>query len=147
MTFADISIINPAYAINPNIDDEKGYTFDIGVRGNYKRKISFDSSLFSLIYKDRIGFIQKVFPDGNVKSERGNVGNAQIIGLESLLDFDLNEIFIKNNDLDFNYFINYSFIESKFLISHSKKLRFSELSKDLIFSSRPVERLSRTMTS
>ena len=117
MTFADISIINPAYAINPNIDDEKGYTFDIGVRGNYKRKISFDSSLFSLIYKDRIGFIQKVFPDGNVKSERGNVGNAQIIGLESLLDFDLNEIFIKNNDLDFNYFINYSFIESKYLKS------------------------------
>ena len=117
VTFADISIINPAYAINPNIDDEKGYTFDIGVRGNYKRKISFDSSLFSLIYKDRIGFIQKVFPDGNVKSERGNVGNAQIIGLESLLDFDLNEIFIKNNDLDFNYFINYSFIESKYLKS------------------------------
>ena len=25
VTFADISIINPAYAINPNIDDEKGY--------------------------------------------------------------------------------------------------------------------------
>ena len=117
VTFADISIINPAYAINPNINDEKGYTFDLGIRGTYNRKFYFDSSLFSLIYKDRIGFIQKVFPDGNVKSERGNVGNAQIIGLESLFDFDLNEIFIKNNDLDFNYFINYSFIESKYLKS------------------------------
>ena len=130
VTFADISIINPAYAINPNIDDEKGYTFDIGVRGNYKRKISFDSSLFSLIYKDRIGFIQKVFPDGNVKSERGNVGNAQIIGLESLLDFDLNEIFIKNNDLDFNYFINYSFIESKYL--RSEEVGITENSVEFI---------------
>ena len=63
-----------------------------GLEEHIKEKISFDSSLFSLIYKDRIGFIQKVFPDGNVKSERGNVGNAQIIGLESLFDFDLNEI-------------------------------------------------------
>ena len=130
VTFADISIINPAYAINPNIDDEKGYTLDIGVRGNYKRKISFDSSLFSLIYKDRIGFIQKVFPDGNVKSERGNVGNAQIIGLESLLDFDLNEIFIKNNDLDFNYFINYSFIQSKYL--RSEEVGITENSVEFI---------------
>ena len=117
VTFADISIINPAFAINPNINDEKGYTFDLGIRGTYDKKFAFDSSLFSLIYKDRIGFIQKVFPDGNVKSERGNVGNAQIIGLESLLDFDLNEIFIKNNNIDFNYFINYSFIESKYLKS------------------------------
>jgi len=117
VTFSDISIINPAFAINPNINDEKGYTFDLGIRGTYNKKLSFDSSLFSLIYKDRIGFIQKVFPDGNVKSERGNVGNAQIIGLESLLDFDLNEIFINNNNIDFNYFVNYSFIESKYLKS------------------------------
>ena len=118
VTFADISIINPAYAINPNIDDEKGFTFDIGFRGNYKKMISFDSSIFALIYRDRIGFIQKVFTDGNVKSERGNVGNAQITGVESLFDFDINEILFKNEDVDFNIFFNYSYIESKYLKSN-----------------------------
>ena len=118
VTFADISIINPAYAINPNIDDEKGFTFDIGFRGNYKKMISFDSSIFALIYRDRIGFIQKVFRDGNVKSERGNVGNAQITGVESLFDFDINEILFKNEDVDFNVFLNYSYIESKYLKSN-----------------------------
>ena len=118
VTFADISTINPAYAINPEIDDEKGYTFDIGLRGNYKKKISFDANIFLLKYEDRIGFIQKVFSDGNVKSERGNVGNAKINGIESLFDFDLNEIFLKNNDLDLNYFINYSYINSKYLKSN-----------------------------
>ena len=118
VTFADISIINPAYAINPNIDDEKGFTFDIGFRGNYKKMISFDSSIFALIYRDRIGFIQKVFSDGNVKSERGNVGNAQITGVESLFDFDINEILFKNEDVDFNVFLNYSYIESKYLKSN-----------------------------
>ena len=118
VTFADISTINPAYAINPEIDDEKGYTFDIGIRGNFKKKISYDANVFLLKYEDRIGFIQKVFSDGNVKSERGNVGNARINGIESLFDFDLNEMFLKNNDFDLNYFINYSLINSKYLKSN-----------------------------
>ena len=118
VTFADISTINPAYAINPEIDDEKGYTFDIGIRGNFKKKISYDANIFLLKYEDRIGFIQKVFSDGNVKSERGNVGNARINGIESLFDFDLNEMFLKNNDFDLNYFINYSLINSKYLKSN-----------------------------
>ena len=117
VTFADISIINPAYAINPDIDDEKGFTFDIGLRGNYKKLFSYDSSLFALIYRDRIGFIQKAFSDGNVKSERGNVGNAQITGIESLIEFDINEIIFKNDNIDFNIFLNYSYIESKYLKS------------------------------
>ena len=117
VTFADISIINPAYAINPNIDDEKGYTFDFGLRGKIKDIMSFDSSLFALIYRDRIGFVQRVFPDGNVKSERGNVGNAQILGFENLIDFNLKKILSLNNDNEMNFFINYSFINSKYLES------------------------------
>ena len=117
VTFADISIINPAYAINPDIDDEKGFTFDFGVRGNYKKMISYDTSIFALLYKDRIGFVQKAFRDGSVKSERGNVGNAQITGVESLFDFDINEITFKNENIDFNIFFNYSYIESKYLKS------------------------------
>ena len=117
VTFADISIINPAYAINPNIDDEKGYTFDFGFRGKIKDIVSFDSSLFALIYRDRIGFVQRVFPDGNVKSERGNVGNAQILGFENLIDFNLKKILSLNNNNEMNFFINYSFIKSKYLES------------------------------
>lgn len=117
VTFADISIINPAYAIDPNIDDEKGYTFDFGLRGKIKDIMSFDSSLFALIYRDRIGFVQRVFPDGNVKSERGNVGNAEILGFENLFDFNLKKILSLNNNNEMNFFINYSFINSKYLES------------------------------
>ena len=114
VTFADISIINPAYSINPNISDEKGFTLDIGLRGNIKRYISYDTNFFSLFYNDRIGFIQRVYNDGSIKSERGNVGNALIYGIESLLDFNLNELLFKNNNINFNYFINFSFIESEY---------------------------------
>ena len=95
----------------------KGFTTDIGFRGNYKRKISFDIGAFGLIYKDRIGFVQKAFSDGSVKSERGNVGDAFMYGIESLIDFNLNKIFIKDNNFSFNYFINISIIDSKYTSS------------------------------
>ena len=114
VTFADISIVNPAFVINPDITDEKGYNLDIGVRGVFKKIVSYDLSAFMLYYNDRIGFVQKVFQDGNVKSERGNVGNAVIYGLETLVDFNLIKLF----DIDYDYaaslFVNTSFIDSKY---------------------------------
>ena len=92
VTFADISIINPAFSINPNISDEKGMTVDIGLRGDISDLVSLDITLFNLLYKDRIGFQQKKFKDGSVKSERGNIGDASIYGLESNIDFDINNM-------------------------------------------------------
>ena len=115
VTFADISIINPAFSINPNITDEKGYTIDLGVRGKIKKMMSFDLNFFHLSYQNRIGFIQKAFKDGSVKSERGNVGDANLSGLESLIDLNIGELFKMNlKKYSLNSFINYSFIETKY---------------------------------
>ena len=121
VTFADISIINPAYVINPNIEDEKGYTADIGIRGNINNFISYDISSFYLMYEKRIGFIQKLQNDGNVKSERGNIGNARIIGIESLIDINLSRLMPSN--LKSNYYINTSFIESEYIISQQNGIK------------------------
>ena len=119
VTFADISIINPAFVINPEITDEKGYTMDVGARGVFKKLISYDISLFSLLYEDRIGFVQKVFPDGNVRSERGNIGEARIFGFESLVDFNLNKLFTLGSKIQSNLFFNTSFIDSKYTASQA----------------------------
>ena len=115
VTFADISIINPAFSINPNITDEKGYTIDLGIRGKIKKMMSFDLNFFHLSYQNRIGFIQKAFKDGSVKSERGNVGDANLSGLESLIDLNISELFKMNlKKYSLNSFINYSFIETRY---------------------------------
>ena len=129
VTFADISIFNPSYSINPNISDESGMTADFGLRGNIKNFISYDISLFNLSYNDRIGFVQKLMKDGRVKTERGNVGDAKIFGIESLIDFDLKKIFINNENYSLNYFINTSFIDSEYISSEipgikGKKVEF-----------------------
>ena len=129
VTFADISIYNPSYAINPNITDESGMTTDFGLRGNIKNFISYDISLFNLSYNDRIGFVQKLMKDGRVKTERGNVGNAKIFGIESLIDFNLKKIFFNKENYTLNYFINTSFIDSEYISSEipgikGKKVEF-----------------------
>ena len=117
VTFTDISIINPAYSINPDISDERGITLDLGIRGNIKDFFAFDVTLFNLLYNDRIGFSQKGFKDGSVKSERGNIGDASIYGLESNIDFDLNKLIVGNDNMILNYFINTAFIDSKYTSS------------------------------
>ena len=114
VTFADISIINPAYSINPEISDERGNTIDLGIRGNVKKLISYDLTLFNLNYKDRIGFAQKEFKDGSVKSERGNIGDAIIYGVESNIDFDINNLIVKNDNISLNLFLNTAIIDSKY---------------------------------
>ena len=117
VTFADISIVNPAYSIDPEIIDEKGHTIDMGLRGQLNKYISFDISAFNLYYNDRIGFIQKTYEDGSVKSEKGNVGNALINGVESLIDLNLSKVLLLNENNIFNFYINSSFIKSKYIQS------------------------------
>ena len=123
VTFADISIFNPAYSISPNISDESGSTIDLGVRGNVSQLISYDVNVFNLNYNNRIGFVQKADAFGRVKSERGNVGDAAIYGIESLVDVDLRRVFLMSESFSLNTFVNTSFITSEYTASEVPGIR------------------------
>ena len=123
VTFADISIFNPAYSISPNISDESGSTIDLGVRGNVSQLISYDVNVFNLNYNNRIGFVQKADAFGRVKSERGNVGDAAIYGIESLVDVDLRRVFLMSESFNLNAFVNTSFITSEYTASEVPGIR------------------------
>jgi len=127
VTFADISTINPAYAIDPEISDENGYTFDLGLRGNFDNNVNFDASFFHLAYNNRIGFVQKLFDDGNVKAYRTNTGDAKIYGLESLIDLNLKKIVGMNSKYIFNTFFNFSLIQSEYTSSNEPGVEGNEV--------------------
>ncbi|MDX6747339.1 TonB-dependent receptor [Polaribacter sp. PL03] len=110
VTFSDISTANPAFEISPDITDEKGFTIDAGFRGNYKNYFSYDANVFGVFYNDRINIYTRA--DG--KAERDNIGDARILGIESLIDFNLKKVFNMNSEYVFNYFINSSFITSEY---------------------------------
>lgn len=115
ITFSDVNIVNPSNAVDSSIGDENGYTIDIGARGNLNNWLSYDIGVFGLYYNDRIGFLFTTIPPvNNLGQLRTNVGDARIIGLESVLDFNLKKILDFNNDFSFNYFLNTSFINSEY---------------------------------
>ena len=113
VTFSDISTANPAFAIAEDITDEKGFTADLGVRGDFNKVVSYDVSVFGLFYNDRIGIYTR--QDG--KPERDNIGDARILGVESLFDFNLKKILGINDDYSFNYFVNTSYTNSEYTSS------------------------------
>ena len=73
------------------------------------------------MYEKRIGFMQKLQNDGNVKSERGNIGDAKILGIESLIDINISRLMPSN--LKSNYYINTSFIESEYITSKQNGIK------------------------
>lgn len=92
ITFSDIRVISPAALIDPNIDDEKGYSLDLGIRGKIDGALKFDATFFALLYDNRIGDALAIDSNsGVVKKVRTNVGKALIYGVESLIQWDVLE--------------------------------------------------------
>ena len=115
ITFSDVNIVNPSNAVDPSLKDENGFTLDVGARGNLNSWVSYDVGVFSLFYKDRIGFLFTTIPPiNNLGQLRTNIGDATIMGLESVLDFNLKKIFALGDQFSFNYFLNTSVIKSKY---------------------------------
>ena len=88
INFNDLRIVNPNFRIDPNLEDEKGYNMDLGIRGSYQG-IRFDVTAYYLRYANRIGFLLQV--DSQLLSTyrfRSNIGQSNTYGIESLLEID-----------------------------------------------------------
>jgi len=114
VTFSDIRVVNPTFIVDENISDEKGFTLNTGITGRVKSRFSYDLGVYSILYKDRIG----IRLDDRANRERTNIGNAIIVGTESLIDVIAYRV-IKNDQKIFQlkYFVNSSFTFSEYLNS------------------------------
>ncbi|CAL2063524.1 TonB-dependent receptor domain-containing protein [Tenacibaculum sp. 190524A05c] len=118
VTFSDIRTVNPSFAVDPNIQDETGYTIDLGVRGTFKKQISYDVNVFSLLYDNRLGQAFRNDPPFRAQWVRGNIGKATIVGLESLIQWNIKESFFKGNDnLKLDVFSNLALTTSEYTSS------------------------------
>lgn len=117
VNFNDFRVVNPSVRIDENLQDEKGYNFDLGIRGTYKKLWSYDISIFHLSYADRIGFIQKTDPElFSVYRLRTNIGDARTFGVESLVEINvLNALnsAVKNQKL--TAFTNLALVHSQYV--------------------------------
>jgi Fe(3+) dicitrate transport protein len=128
VTFNDIRIINPSFQVDPNITDESGFSSDFGIRGKIGDVISYDVGIFGLLYKNRLGEVLRAETRTNTDGEqeetgrivrfRGNIGEAFMYGMESLIEIDLFSIFnATSTNRKLTFFANTAVTQSEYLDS------------------------------
>ena len=128
VTFNDIRIANQNFEIDADITDEKGYTSDIGIRGSIGDKITFDSSIFGLLYDDKIGEFDTTNSDNRIIRRRGNLGTAITYGFETMIDWSLAKTFFENKEnVSWNTFLNTAITDSEYLKSDILDIKGNEV--------------------
>ena len=138
VTFSDIRVVNPSFQVDENISDEDGFTADIGARGRFKNTLSYDVSVFGLLYDNRLGEVLKsetrtnavgeVVETGRIIRFRGNIGTAFMYGLESFGNWSLKETFFQSIDkLKINYFMNLALTKSEYLSSEETNVEGNQV--------------------
>ncbi|GAA3997922.1 TonB-dependent receptor [Hymenobacter fastidiosus] len=89
ITFSDMQVVNNSLVINPNLQDERGYSADLGLRGEQGQWLTYDMSLFALFYNNRIGEVGTYSANNVPFRYRDNIGRALILGVESYAEADL----------------------------------------------------------
>lgn len=109
VTFSDIRVVSSTFVVSPGISDERGMTGDIGVRGQFRQMLSYDASVFTMLYDDRIGIVL----DDRANRVRGNIGDALIYGVELFGDLNLLSVFqVDNTARRLNWFVNAAITDS-----------------------------------
>lgn len=83
--------------IDSDLQDSRGYNFDLGYRGNIGTVFHFDVSYFYLNYADRIGTIAQLDAEGQPFQFRTNLGQSISQGVEAYLEFDPITAFFKSS--------------------------------------------------
>lgn len=119
ITFSDMRIVNPNFRVDPNLKDEKGYSTDLGVRGNINRMLNFDMSLFMISYNNRIGADLRL--DSNtyiVYRYRTNIADSRNMGVEVFAEIDLLRLFKSGSAKSMlSVFTNFSYIDARYFNS------------------------------
>ncbi len=120
ITFSDLRINNPNLKIDPNIADERGYTLDLGVRGQVSDMISWDASAFYLRYNDKIGEVLRSDEEPLYLPYRyrTNIADAYTAGIEAVTDIDLTAMFWRGFGLPaIHWIINGTVLQGEYLSS------------------------------
>ncbi|MCU0431190.1 MAG: TonB-dependent receptor [Cytophagaceae bacterium] len=92
ITFTDMRVVRVAALVDPDLEDERGYNIDLGVRGKPFRFLTIDYSVFYLAYNNRIGQINYVDPDYNIYRLTTNIGATESKGLETFTELDISKL-------------------------------------------------------
>lgn len=122
VNFNDLRVVNPQFRVDSNLQDEKGFTLDLGRRGRFANFFSYDLSLFMLAYQQRIGAVQMADPNTFTSYRfRTNIADSRSTGLEWFIEWDFwSHLFQDHKAADLSVFVSGSMVQAKYLNSEEK---------------------------
>jgi Fe(3+) dicitrate transport protein len=119
MNFSDIYVNNPNIVIAPGMQDEKGFTIDVGAKGKLLKEIvSFDASLFVMQYRNRIGETLTTIenPEGiaRIVNYRDNIADALFVGIELVEELDFTKWLFPNAAWQLTWFNNLAAVDARY---------------------------------
>ncbi len=125
INFTDLRINNPNLRIDPNIQDEKGFTADLGLRSKAHQLFNYEVTLFLLKYRGKIGQVLRtdtiLFNDYRFRT---NVSDARNLGIEAFGEFSLLPLFGKENyTWKWAVFTNFALINARYIRTQETAIR------------------------
>jgi Fe(3+) dicitrate transport protein len=114
ITFTDMRVVNPGAAVDTNLQDERGFNLDLGIRGNINSIFTIDAGIYWLSYTDKIGSVQYVYEDRffgeRIVRLTTNVADAEILGVETYLETDILKLVkSKSKEFGLSHFLNFAY--------------------------------------
>jgi len=131
INFNDMRVVNPNLQVDKNLQDEKGYNVDLGIRGKIKNILDFDMSLFYLAYQGRIGTVLKT--DTllyNIYRYRTNIADSRNIGIESFAELNILKLINPKSLWDLSVFANMSWVDARYV--NAKETSISNKKVELV---------------
>ncbi|MFT3678871.1 MAG: TonB-dependent receptor [Ferruginibacter sp.] len=130
INFSDLRIQNSNFKIDSAIADEKGYSADLGIRGNKGNILSYEITAFYLYYNNRIGQVlmkdqPPLFKDYRYRT---NVSASRNIGIESFAALNIARLLHGfSPKTDWTVFVNATVLSARYIKSKDKTINDKEV--------------------
>lgn len=117
INFTDMQIVNPNFRIDPDLQDERGFNSDVGLKGFVNDRLYYDFSMYSLFYNNRIGTtIEKDTLLFSTYQYRTNISQSLSLGFEGVVQINwLGHKEGSETKWKLNTLANYSYTWSRYL--------------------------------
>ena len=140
INFTDLRISNPNYIVDSTIHDERGFTADLGLRGQKSGFFTWEVTAFYVAYNGRIGQVLRADlpPLYNDYRFRSNISDARNIGLEAFAEIDLLRMLGQTQrPLRWTWFVNTALVDARYIHTQDASIRNKrvEMAPPLLFRS------------
>lgn len=130
VTFSEFTPPATTDVIDPSLKDSRGYTSDLGIRGQISKWLRYDVGVFLIQYNNRVGTIQKTDDaNGLIYQFRTNVGSSVSKGIELYLESDPIQAWMPEWNAGLKVYSAMSFIDARysdFIITSVKNSQIEE---------------------